>query len=624
VRRAVPLVAFAGALALSGGFSARAATITPAGELAFPNRQYVLSLPSAEKIDPSEVKVLENGQPVASPSVLPASAANGRALGVVLVIDTSRSMTGPPIAAAFAAARAFAAHRNPQQQLGIVTFNGAPTVALRPMSNAASIDRALATTPRLGRDTHIYDAVDVAIKMLRSARISGGSIVVLSDGSDTGSAMTQEGVVSRAEADGIRIYAVGLRSGAFDPTALSELAHGGQGTYSEAGSTAALAKIYDELGSELSSQYLVRYRSLASPHRRVTVTVKVQSAGIETSSSYVTPALPQHFSPPFHRSFIQGNGAVALVGLICAALLGLTLWTILTTRPHRRSLHSRVADFVAPAPEAANAKPRAPRLIQRFLGAADDKLARKAWWGNFKEELDVAGVDMPAGRIAAATAVATILAVSFIWWVTGAAVIALLGVGMPFLVRAAVHQKLNRQRSLFDGQLADNLQVIASALRAGQSFSGALAVAVNDAPQPTRREFERVVADERIGIPLEESLGVVARRMANRDLEQVQLVAALQRRTGGNMAEVLDRAADTIRERADIRRLVKTLTAQGRLSRWVLTLIPIVLAVILTGVNPGYLDPLFSTGTGRTLLIVCVVMVMAGSLVIKRIVEIEV
>jgi tight adherence protein B len=90
------------------------------------------------------------------------------------------------------------------------------------------------------------------------------------------------------------------------------------------------------------------------------------------------------------------------------------------------------------------------------------------------------------------------------------------------------------------------------------------------------------------------------------------------------MAEVLDRAADTIRERADIRRLVKTLTAQGRLSRWVLTLLPFVLGIVLTLVNPGYLDPLFTTNAGRFLLILSVLMVTAGSLVIKRIVEIKV
>jgi tight adherence protein B len=624
VKRLVATLAALAMLMVAPAALAAGATITPAGALAFPNRQYVLSLPSAKKISPSKVQVRENGKPVASPSVLPASAANGRALGVILVIDTSRSMKGRPITAAFAAARAFAAHRNPQQQLGIVIFNGTTTQLLRPTAAAAAIDRALSATPPLGRDTHIYDAVNAAIGMLESSRITGGSIVVLSDGSDTGSTLTQRDVTSKAQAAGIRIYTVGLQSGAFDPSVLTSLARQGQGSYSEAGSSTALAKIYDQLGSELSSQYLVRYRSLAMPHRRVTVTVSVPSAGIQATSTYATPALPRRFTPPFHRPFVESREAVVLVGLICACLLGLTLWAIITARPARRTLRSRLADFVAPPPEEMNGKPRGPRLAGRLVGAAEHQLERKPWWGNFKEELDVARIDVSAGRIAAGTVVATILAVWLLWWITGTGVLAILGLGTPFLVRAAIQRKLSRERSLFDGQLADNLQVIASALRAGQSFSGALAVAVQDAPQPTRREFERVVADERIGVPLDESLGVVARRMNNRDVEQVQLVAALQRQTGGNMAEVLDRAADTIRERADIRRLVKTLTAQGRLSRWVLTLLPFVLGIVLTLVNPGYLDPLFTTNAGRFLLILSVLMVTAGSLVIKRIVEIKV
>jgi tight adherence protein B len=622
-RLAVTLAALA-SLVFAPAALAAGATITRAGQLPFPDRQYVLSLPSAKKINPSEVQVRENGKAVASPSVLPASAANSRSLGVVLVIDTSRSMKGTPITAAFAAARAFAAHRNPQQQLGIVTFNGTATELLRPTADAAAIQQALSVAPPLGRDTHIYDAVDAAVVMLESSHITGGSIVVLSDGSDTGSRLTQQAVASRAEADGIRVYAVGLRSGAFDPSVLENLARQGQGSYSEAGSSTALAKIYDQLGSELSSQYLVRYRSLALPHRRVSVTVSVPSAGIEASSSYATPALPQRSPPPFHRAFVQSRRAVVILAAICATSLGLALWTIITMRPERRSLRSRVADFVAPAPEEIEGKPRAPRLTERFFGAAGDKLERKEWWANFQEELDVARIEIPAGRLAAGTVVLTIVAMWVVWLLSGAAALAILGLGTPFLVRAAVQRKLDRERNLFDGQLADNLQVIASALRAGQSFSGALAVAVQDAPQPTRREFERVVADERIGVPLDQALGVVARRMRNRDVEQVQLVAALQRQTGGNMAEVLDRAADSIRERADIRRLVKTLTAQGRLSRWVLTMLPLVLALVLTIVNPGYLDPLFATTTGRFLLILSVVMITAGSLVIKRIVQIEV
>jgi tight adherence protein B len=188
----------------------------------------------------------------------------------------------------------------------------------------------------------------------------------------------------------------------------------------------------------------------------------------------------------------------------------------------------------------------------------------------------------------------------------------------------AIQRKVEQQRKLFQDQLADNLQVIASAMRAGQSFTGALSVAVSDAPQPTRREFERVVADERLGVPLDQGLSVVARRMRNRDLEQIELVAMLQRQTGGNMAEVLDQAAETIRERADLRRMVKTLTAQGRMSRWVVTALPPGLVLMITAINPGYIRPLFATGAGHAVLVVSAVMVVCGSLVIKRIVNIEV
>jgi tight adherence protein B len=161
-------------------------------------------------------------------------------------------------------------------------------------------------------------------------------------------------------------------------------------------------------------------------------------------------------------------------------------------------------------------------------------------------------------------------------------------------------------------------------MRAGQSFAGALSVAVQDAPEPAKREFERVVSDERLGVPLEESLGTVVERMENRDLHQVALVAALQREAGSNSAEVLDRVADTIRDRVALRRLISSLTAQGRLSRWVVTLIPVGLAMYLALTAPDYLDPLLKTTVGNVMLAVAIVMCIAGSMVIKRIVDIKV
>jgi tight adherence protein B len=231
---------------------------------------------------------------------------------------------------------------------------------------------------------------------------------------------------------------------------------------------------------------------------------------------------------------------------------------------------------------------------------------------------------MSAFRIAQWTLVATVAVMWLVVLVAGSVIFAFLGLVVPLVVRSLIFRKLERKRKLFAEQLPDNLQVLASALRAGHSFVGALSVVVDDADEPSRMEFRRVVADEQLGVPLEGAIRAVVRRMANEDLEQVALVAALQRQTGGNMAEVLERVTETIRERFELRRMIQTLTAQGRMSRWVLTALPVGLLLAISAINPGYVQPLFESTGGRFALFLAAAMVTAGSLLIKRIVNIKV
>jgi len=212
-------------------------------------------------------------------------------------------------------------------------------------------------------------------------------------------------------------------------------------------------------------------------------------------------------------------------------------------------------------------------------------------------------------------------------WLIAAVTVGIFAVfafAIPWGVRSLLKRKLRKKRDAFSEQLPDNLQVLASGLRAGHSLVGALSLVVEESDEPSRSEFRRVIADEQLGVPLEEALDVVVHRMDNHDLEQVALVAALQRKTGGSAAEVLDRVTDTIRERFELRRLVKGLTAQGRLSRWIVSLLPLALLGVISLINPSYLDPLFRTSGGRVLLLLGTLMVVTGSLVIKKIVEIKI
>ena len=283
-----------------------------------------------------------------------------------------------------------------------------------------------------------------------------------------------------------------------------------------------------------------------------------------------------------------------------------------------------MAEFVSVPSVAKQQRPTA-QLTEQVLKGTETLLRGSSKWERWKWELKIAGIALPAEQIIVLTALGTIVMGLVVHFISNSYLIAFFfAVAVPFAVRWYLKRSLVRVRRLFAEQLPDNLQVLASALRAGHSFIGALSVVVNDAPEPAKTEFSRVVADEQLGVPIEDALRVVVERMDSRELEQVALVAALQRETGGNTAEVLDRVTDTIRERFELRRTVQTLTAQGRLSRWVLTLLPVALLGVITLVNPGYINILYTSLAGKILLVMAGISVTAGSVVIKRIVDIKV
>jgi tight adherence protein B len=231
-------------------------------------------------------------------------------------------------------------------------------------------------------------------------------------------------------------------------------------------------------------------------------------------------------------------------------------------------------------------------------------------------------MDVSALRLVAFTATATVvLAIAFSLAAPVFAVLALLA---PLAARSIVQTKLRKVREEFADQLAPNLQVLASALRIGHGFVGSLRVVVDNADEPSQSELRRALSDEQLGVPMEEAIRRVAERMKSRDLEQVALLAELQRTVGGNAAEVLDVVVETLRERADLRRLVSTLTAQGRLARWILSVLPLAAGLLFAVVQPAAITPLLHSGTGQAALVFAALLVTAGSLTIQKIVDIKV
>jgi tight adherence protein B len=256
--------------------------------------------------------------------------------------------------------------------------------------------------------------------------------------------------------------------------------------------------------------------------------------------------------------------------------------------------------------------------------AEDAAPGQPDFWTRFEETLEIADIKTSPEMIVAGTFALTALTFLLIYAGTGSFWWALFALGIPYLSREWVIRTLARRRNRFAEQLPDALQVVASALRSGHSFAGALAVVVESASEPMKSEMQRVVADEQLGIPMQTTLLVVAERMASSDVEQLALVAELQREAGGNAAEVVDRVAETVRERFDLKRLIQTLTMQGRMSRWIVSALPIGIILVLQLENPHYLHPLLASTGGKIVFFLAAAWAVAGSFVIKRIVEIEV
>ncbi len=622
---AASLAAVVAALAAGSSTAAAAADsglrlVDSAGR--FPERAYVLALPPRLPLDRSRVKVTESGNRVSNLTVVPASAADPGDFGVVLLLDASLTMRGKPIADAMDAARAFASRRPPNQKLAIVSFNSETRLLLPFTSNDRQIENALSQTPQTRYGTVVYDAIGYALDLLKESGAKVGTIVLLSDGQNVGSRSTVEDSMRRLKEDNVRLFSVGLRTPAYYGPPLRRMAEISNGSYSEVSNSSSITRIYDALGLKLANEYLVRYRSLAGPSEPVRVKIHIEGVKGAAVSRYVTPALPVVAEPPFQRSFGErfwkSPVVMILVTLLSAALVGLGLVTLLRPRP--RTLRRRMSSFVSLKAGDERQGPVAGRL----LASAEKSLEATKWWSRFKEKLELAEVRIPALHIALWTAAGTLFAIWLLATISGSKLFALPALAIPAVVNGAINRKINRRRTLFAEQLPENLQVLAAALRAGHSLIGALSVVANESQEPSRSEFQRVVADEQLGVPLEDAFEIVVKRMDNRDLEQVALVAALQRQRGANAAEVLDRVTETVRARFELRRMVKTLTAQGRMARWIVSALPVVLLVTISALNPTYISPLFETTTGRVLLVVSGVMVVAGSLVIKRIVNVKV
>ncbi|MGC9469648.1 MAG: type II secretion system F family protein [Anaerolineae bacterium] len=193
-----------------------------------------------------------------------------------------------------------------------------------------------------------------------------------------------------------------------------------------------------------------------------------------------------------------------------------------------------------------------------------------------------------------------------------------------FLPRIYLGIRKNQRLKAFGEQLGDSLNLMVNSLRAGYSTMQALEVISNEMPPPISEEFGRVVLELQLGVPFDTAMANLMRRMPSSDMDLVVTAMSVQREVGGNLAEVLDAISFTIRERVRIKGEIKTLTAQGRITGYVITFLPFALASIIYIINPDFMSALFTDACGWIMMGVAAFLIVIGYISVNKIVSIEV
>jgi Flp pilus assembly protein TadB/uncharacterized protein YegL len=596
-------------------------TLRDAPDTAFPDRVYQLQLPKQRTLSAEDVTIRENGAP---PSGQIAVEAPNSTSGVILLIDASLSMKGEPIEQAMAAARAFMKVRPEAMPVAVVAYNTEQHELTGFTTDPAVLNDAVAATPEVVLGTEIYDSLILASEMATEQGLKRATVVLLSDGNENLSEAGAADALAALEAANMRVIAVGFQSIRYNPARLNGIAQGTDGTFIETATPAEFVPAFEQIGKRLSNEYIVTYRSLLPPDQKVLVTATVDGAGTATTS-YTTPHIDFTERGTFESSWVDDVIASPwLMIFVIVSILALLAFAVLTALDVRsRSVRKRMAQYVS-VPTEDESRQRRAEVAAMLAERAQRRVESHRWWQSFERDVELAGFKATPVAIAGWTLLAGVLLSITTAIVLQSLLGLLVGLIAPIVTRAVVQRKLNKIRSAFAEELPDNLEVLAGALRAGHSLIGAMGVMVDGATEPSKSEFRRVLQDEQLGVPLDDALMVMARRMDNLDIEQVAIVTRLGREAGGNTAEVLDRVVENIRGRMELRRLVRVLTAQGRIARYILTAIPIVLLLFFFSVNKVWLEPLWQTGPGRFALGAWVVLLIGGWFAIKKIVEIEV
>jgi tight adherence protein B len=320
-----------------------------------------------------------------------------------------------------------------------------------------------------------------------------------------------------------------------------------------------------------------------------------------------------------------------LVGVVLMNLLVIGVYVALERR--RSVVQERLGQFTGSGQIAAVADEAPAQQSTNLSAALNRAIAGRGFADRIQRELARADVKLNVAEYLSLHVLLALGLFALGWLLGGRSLFigTLAGIGALFVPRMYLGYQQRKRLRTFDGQLGDMLNLVVNGLRAGYSPMQALESVGRELPPPISVEFHRVVQEIQLGLPQEAALANLTRRVPSADLDFVVTAMNVQREVGGNLAEILDNISYTIRERVRIKGEIATLTAQGQITAWIITLLPIGLGLFLYIINRDYMGNIFGPPIvfgvpicGIAMIVTALVMIATGFAIVQKIVDIEV
>jgi tight adherence protein B len=563
-------------------------------------------------------------------------------LEVVLLIDTTGSMGGNPMEAAKDAASTFVERLPEDTRLSVVGYDVETTVVT---GFDASRDEHLEGIAGLAPDgsTAMYDAVRTTLDEVLGEPGDGTrqAIVVLTDGEDNASDASVEEVAEQLAVSNVTLQGVEYLTQFTDEAGIRTLSEASGGQTFAASEPDALVRIYEDLAADLVNSYTLRYASAATGTTELSVTLDDPDAPQTATRTIELPAdAPAPTEEPATEPDAEedepevavvapppvadppaalGAGRLGLLLGAVAWFVALALLFIALFAPRERR-----AQLSGTATRIRGASGGGHEVAERVTLVTEQVLRRRGYERGLNAALERAGVDLRPAELVVVVAGASMGAFAVGLLLNGPLIGILLMFVTVVLARLFVTLKANRRQAQFAEQLADTLQLLSGSLRAGYSLMQAIDAVAREADAPTSDEFGRVVVETRLGRNTNDAFQAMAERMRVEDFVWVMQAIQIHREVGGDLAEVLDTVGNTIRERDQVRRQVKALSAEGRLSGYVLLALPFAIGGIIFVTNRPYIAELTNGGLlGWGLIGMGALLMTVGTIWMRNLVKLE-